>query len=199
MANVLSLYEQAIGELRSLMEDARRRGDRECSTAALATATRDARPSVRTVGVVRLSTAGLAIFANADTGKGRQMLENPRASLCFHWPVLQYQVIVEGAVALLPEDEADALWLKQPREFSLGHWASDQTHAAEEPAQIRENVRVHRQRFDFERIPRPPAWRAFEIRPDRIDLWPTGWTHLRPRRRYLKTADGGWTLTRDNP
>lgn len=199
MVSKPSLYEQAIGELLGLMEEARRRGDLDYSTAALATASRDGRPSVRTVGVARTAVTGLVIFANAETGKGRQMLENPRAALCFHWPVLQHQAIVEGAVAVLPDDEADALWRKQPREFGLGHWASDQTHAAENPAQMRENVRTYRQRFDYERIPRPPAWRAYEIRPDRIDLWPTGWTRLRPRCRYLKGADGNWTLTSDNP
>lgn len=198
MADKDTVYKKAIAQLASLIEEARQRGDRDVSSAALATASADARPSVRTVDV-RISTSGLLLFANTETGKGQQMQHNPRAALCFHWPILQYQAIVEGPVALLSETESDAQWRSLPREYSLGHWASDQTQAEVEPAALKQNVQAHRQQFEWERVPRTPSWRAFEIRPDRIEFWPTGWQRLRARERYLMASDGSWAISKENP
>lgn len=199
MANQDPIYDKAIAQLTGLTEEARRRGDREVSSAALATASADARPSVRKVEIVRISTSGLVLFAHTETGKGQQMQSNPRAALCFHWPILQYQAIVEGAVALLSEAESDALWRNVPREYSLGHWASDQTQAEGHPELLKQNTQAYRKQFDWGSVPRVPSWRAFEIRPDRMDFWPTGWQRLRARERYLKLSDGSWALSKDNP
>ena len=198
MAEQDPIYSKAIAHLASLIEDARQRGDRETSSAALATAGVDARPSVRMVDV-RISASGLLIFANADSGKGQQMQKNPRAAVCFHWPVLQYQAIVEGLVTLLSEADSDAQWRSVPRDYTLGHWASDQTKAQDHPTALRQNMREYQQQFEWERVPRAPSWRAFEIGPERIEFWPTGWQRLLARQRYLKTPDGSWAVSSENP
>lgn len=199
MTGIDPVFETAISRLTNLITDARNRGADDANSAALATASADARPSVRTVGIVRVSASGLALFANTETGKGQQMQSNPRAALCFYWRVLQYEVIVEGEVVLLSEEESDAEWRKMPRDTSLGHWASDQTQADVEPGALKQNVQTYRKEFDWESVPRAPSWRAFEIRPDRITFWPTGWQRLRVRERYLKSADGSWAVSKDNP
>lgn len=192
-------YLKAIARLAALIEEARRRGDADAETAALATARPDARRSVRTVNILRVQASGLLLFANSETGKGRQMQTNPRAALCFYWRLLSYQAIVEGAVTMLSEAEADAYWSDLPRESSLGHWASDQTGQDLSPSELRRNMREFRQQFDWQSVPRAPAWRAFEIEPDRIDFWPTGWQRLRARECYSRSADGLWTESTDNP
>lgn len=199
MTDIDPIFEEAIGRLAHLIEEARNRGADEASSAALATASADARPSVRTVGIVRVSTSGLVLFANTETGKGQQMQSNPRAALCFYWRVLQYEVIVEGEVVLLSEAESDSEWRKLPRDTSLGHWASDQTQVDAETAALKQNVQTYRKEFDWNTVPRAPSWRAFEIRPDRLTFWPTGWQRLRVRERYLKSEDGSWAVSKDNP
>lgn len=193
------IYAKAIARLAGLVAEARIRGDQEASSAALATSSPDARPSVRTVQIVRIALSGMVVFANTETGKGHQMQRNPRAAVCFHWPSLSYQAIVEGSVELLPETESDELWSNLPRETSLGHWASDQAGIDAGPTLLKQNMQERRQQFDWQSVPRVPSWRAFEIRPDRIDFWPTGWQRLRARERYLKSPDGGWTASLDNP
>lgn len=192
-------YLKAIARLAALIKEARQRGDRDAETAALATASLDARPSVRTVNIVSVQASGLVLFVNAQTGKGQQMQKNPRAGLCFYWPVLSYQAIVEGDVSLLSEIAADTYWRSLPRESTLGHWASDQTGQDLSPSQIKRNVHEYRQQFDWQSVPRVPAWRAFEIKPDRFDFWPTGWQRLLARERYERSATGCWTETAVNP
>lgn len=193
------IYTAAITRILQLMDEARARGDHDVQSAALATATLDGRPSIRTVSVVRIGASGLLFFANTQTGKGRQMLSNPRVALCFHWLRLQYQVLLEGPVAMLCEAESDAQWRKVPRDYSLGHWASDQTRTDAVPAQLHQNVREYRDQFDWQSVPRPPSWRAFEVAPDRIELWPSSWKRLRARERHVKSADGHWISSSANP
>ena len=191
------LYRAAVAELLRLMEEATARGERDVSSAALATSTLDGRPSVRTISVVSVREAGIAFFANAQTGKGRQLSVNPRAALCFHWPLLQYQVTIEGTVAQLDDAQSDALWRVTPREVGIGRWASGGTQAAgrEDVAERKQTIR---RQFEDERIPRAPGWVGYEVRPDRIEIWPTGWQRLRARERYLRLEDGSWKRAQES-
>ena len=66
------------------------------NAAALATSTANGEPSVRMVLVKRVDERGFCFFTNAESPKGRQLAENPRAALCFHWKTLRRQVRVDG-------------------------------------------------------------------------------------------------------
>ena len=193
------LFVTAIEKFRRLADEAERRGEPESLSAALATCSADARPSVRTITVARITDSGLAFFVNTSTGKGRQLQANPRAAMCFHWPLLQHQVIVEGDVAPLDEATADALWRAMPRDFGVGHWTSDQTRAADTSATVKKRAGEFRRRFEGDRVPRNPEWKAFEIRPDRMDFWPTGWQRLRARECYSRQEDGTWARSEESP
>ena len=65
-------------------------------TVALATATRDGRPSVRMVFYRGLREGGLSFFTNYESRKGLELDANPFAAMVFHWPHLGKQVRVEG-------------------------------------------------------------------------------------------------------
>lgn len=64
---------------------------------ALATTTPDGRPSVRMVLLKGFDADGFVFYTNLESRKGRELLENPNAALCFHWKSLRRQVRVEGA------------------------------------------------------------------------------------------------------
>lgn len=191
------VYDKALGELLRLFDEARRRGA-DAGAAALATATPDGQPSVRTISIARIAASGLAFFVDTRSGKGRQLQANPRAAVCFNWTALHYQAIVEGGVAMLGEAESAQLWRSVPRDYALGHWASpaDGSQTTREDLQV--SAAGYRQQFDAGRVPLPPSWRAFEIRPSRIALWPSGWQKISPRREFQVQA-GAWIESRINP
>ena len=64
---------------------------------ALATATRDGRPSVRTVLLKGVDERGFVFYTNYDSRKAREMADTGRASLLFYWRSLERQVRIEGA------------------------------------------------------------------------------------------------------
>ena len=193
------LYPQALERLQRLIDEAAARGVVAPHAAALATADRQARPSVRTVYVVALEEAGLLFFANRESGKGQQLRDNPQAALCFYWPALQEQVQVEGRAIEQSDETCDQYWRKCSRMLQLGAWASDQGQPAQENPRVHQQARQLEQAAGFEAIPRPATWCAFRVQPSRIEFWPTGWQRLRERLRYQKDGDGQWSRVMLNP
>src|SRR5207247_9284715 len=79
---------------------------------ALATATKDGRPSVRMLLLKSFDERGFVFFSGYGSRKGRELAENPRGALLFHWP--GRQVRIEGPVEPVSEAESDAYWQSRP-------------------------------------------------------------------------------------
>ena len=93
----------------------------------LATATRDGIPSVRAVLLKGADASGFVFYTNLQSRKSDELYANPRAALCLYWKSLARQIRVEGTVAPVSEDEADAYFASRARDSQIGAWASDQS------------------------------------------------------------------------
>jgi pyridoxamine 5'-phosphate oxidase len=199
MSTTEKLLHQAMDEIKALIQEAERRDIPDANGASLATADSSGKPSVRIVYVQQVDPDGLVFFANIQSGKGQQIQQNPHVAICFFWPALQRQVIVEGPVNILPEAESDVYWRKRPRESQLAAWASEQSEPLSGKGDLGEKLAHYKKEFNFESAPRPPNWRAFCVQPARLEFWRTGWHQLRARTKYEKNADGEWTTEIENP
>src|SRR3954467_8153175 len=99
----------------------------EPNAATLATATRDGRPSARTVLLKGLDGRGFVFYSNYDSRKGRELEANPRATLVFPWIAFERQVIVEGTTTKVAREESEAYFHSRPQASQLGAWASAQS------------------------------------------------------------------------
>ena len=52
----------------------------------------DGQPSIRVVLLKSYDRDGFVFYTNFEGRKGRELLANPKAALCFHWPHLEIQV-----------------------------------------------------------------------------------------------------------
>jgi pyridoxamine 5'-phosphate oxidase len=165
---------------------------------ALATASADGRPSVRMVLLRGVDEAGFVFFTNFDSRKGRELDDNPRAALCFHWPALDEQIRVEGAVERVPDDEADVYFASRPRGSQLGAWASNQSAPLASRETLEQQYRDVEERFRDRDVTRPPFWGGYRLIPDAVEFW-----YGRPDRlhdRVLYTREGeGWKIQRLYP
>jgi len=94
---------------------------------AVATATPDGRPSVRTVLLKGVDERGFVFYTNKESRKGEELSLNPNAALLFHWKSLQRQIRIEGTVEPVTDAEADAYYSSRARISRLGAWASLQS------------------------------------------------------------------------
>ena len=70
------------------MEEAKNTELNDPNALALATADKNAIPSVRMVLLKDFNKEGFVFYTNLESQKGNELKENPKASMCFHWKSL---------------------------------------------------------------------------------------------------------------
>ncbi|MBC6440109.1 MAG: pyridoxamine 5'-phosphate oxidase [Rhodospirillales bacterium] len=170
-------------------------GLQEPTAVALATADSDGQPSLRMVLLKGFGPDGFVFYTNCESRKGRELLANPKAALCFHWMPLERQVRVQGRVEQVSDGEADAYFASRARASQIGAWASRQSRPMATPRELEKNVARMALRFNLGSVPRPPCWSGFRIVPHLIEFW-TG-KPFRLHERIVFSRDGARDGTRD--
>ncbi len=165
---------------------------------ALASATAEGRPSLRFVLLKEVDARGFTFYTNLGSRKARELGENPRAALAFHWSSTGEQVRVEGSVERVSADEADAYFATRPRGSQLGAWASQQSAPIDSREVLERAVAQLEREYEGRSIPRPDFWGGFRIVPSEIEFWHDRSDRLHDRFLYTRTPTG-WTLTRLSP
>ena len=141
-------------------------------TMTLATATQDGIPSLRAVLLKGADERGFVFYTNLESRKAAELLGNRHAALCFHWKSLARQVRVEGRVAPVSDEEADAYFATRQRDSQIGAWASDQSRPlASRTALEARFAEFARQYAEHPVVPRPASWSGFRVIPRRIEFW----------------------------
>lgn len=152
-------------------EDAREAGIVLPDAVALSTADADGKPSGRMVLLKGFDERGFRFFTNFGSRKSRELDENPRAALTFHWAILERQVRIEGTVHRLPEDESDAYFQTRARGSQIGAWASRQSEPLGSREELKAAAKEAEERFAGGRVPLPPFWGGYRLVAQRIEFW----------------------------
>jgi pyridoxamine 5'-phosphate oxidase len=176
------------------MKDAEAAELNDPNAVALATASRDGMPSVRMVLMKRVDEGGFAFYTNAESQKGVELAENPRAAMCFHWKSLRRQVRISGTVVELPAEDADDYFHSRSRLSQLGAAASAQSRVLESRDVLEARVRLLETVFPGE-IPRPDYWKGYVLRPESIEFWKDSAGRLHDRFLFVRLEDG-WRMDR---
>lgn len=162
---------------------------------AVATADSAGRPSVRMVLLKQVDHRGFVFYTNFESRKGRELAENNRAALLFHWKSLQRQVRVEGPAVPVSDEEADAYFATRDRGAQVGAWASEQSRVMQGRLDLEKRVATFGARFGFGKVPRPPHWSGYRVVPETIEFWSEGRFRLHEREVYSKEGDS-WRIDR---
>lgn len=164
----------------------------------LATAAKDGQPSARVVLLKSFDERGFVFYTNYQSRKGRDLTENPRASLLFYWSQLWRQVRIEGLVEKISGAESEEYFQSRPVGSKLGAWASNQSEVVASRAVLEDRFAESQERFG-EDVPTPEHWGGYRLRPNSIEFWQGRDNRLHDRLRYRLQDDGSWAIDRLAP
>lgn len=176
-------------------EEAKASEPNDPNAMALATATPEGAPSVRMVLLKGHGPDGFTFYTNSQSRKGGEIRANMQAALLFHWKSLRRQIRIEGPLAEVSSEMADAYFHSRPFVSQVGSAASDQSRPLDSRATYVKRVE------DLEEackaageVPRPPHWTGFTLSPERIEFWRDRPNRLHDRRLFSR-SEGGWNST----
>jgi pyridoxamine 5'-phosphate oxidase len=163
--------------------------DEEQVPVIVATASADGRPSARAVVLEHVDARGFVFWSSAESPKGRQLAQNPRAALVFLWDGRQARI--EGHVEPVSAEENERHWAEREGKRQLAAFRqSEPTGSRDELLELLAAVP--------EEPRRPAFWIGYRVVPELFDFWLVDPDFVHDRFRYLP-ADGGWRRTRLQP
>ena len=197
-----SLLEEAVAEtpfkqFAVWFNEALKAGVPEANAMTLATATASGRPSARIVLLKGFDADGFVFFTNYTSRKGRELAQNPFASLLFFWPALERQIRLEGTIERIAAAESDEYFHSRPLGSRIGAWVSPQSQPITK-GELEARTVAMTESLGHE-PPRPEYWGGYRLSPDRFEFWQGRPSRLHDRLVYEKDAQGQWLQLRLAP
>ena len=164
----------------------------------LATSTKEGVPSARVVLLKDFDEQGFVFYTNYLSQKGKELDENPIASLSFYWPELARQVRITGAAARISRSESEAYFHTRPINSQLGAWASNQSDVIDGREVLEQRMAELLKKYDGKNIPLPPYWGGYRVTPIVFEFWQSRASRLHDRLRY-RLVEGKWVIERLAP
>ncbi len=160
-----------------------------------------ARPSCRMVLVKEIRQKSsqppeLVFFTNYESGKGRDLSQNPHAALLFYWPALGRQIRAQGRARKISRQRSAAYWRSRSRGSQLSQTVSRQSASAAGRPALEDLWRRAEAQFRGREIPCPPHWGGYSLSAQKIEFWTDRPRRLHDRFLFEKKPRGGWSCRR---
>ena len=171
----------------------------EPNAMTLATASIDGLPSARIVLLKGFHKNGFVFYTNYESYKARQLEENPKACLVFHWKELERQVRIMGVVSKVSAQESDEYYDSRPVGSRIGAWVSPQSQLIPGREWLEKEFEKKTEEFRNDEVPRPPHWGGYVVKPVIIEFWQGRFSRLHDRIQYTLEKEGDWKIERLAP
>jgi pyridoxamine 5'-phosphate oxidase len=187
-----------LARLARWIEDARAAGQPEHDAVTLATVDAAGQPTARIVSLRRVEDDALIFTTAMWTRKARDLRENPRVALLFHWPAVGRQVHVGGRAETAERALAEELFQRRDRPHQLQSMVSRQGEPIPDLADLKRRLALVRSEVGDDPVPCPDDWAAIRVRPAYVEYWSAAPDALHDR-IVLERSGEGWRELRLAP
>ena len=160
---------------------------------ALGTASKSGIPSVRMVLLKGFDKNGFVFYTNLNSQKGKELKENPNATMCFHWKSLLRQIRITGSLRLVDDSTADEYYNTRAYESRIGAWASKQSSVLKSREELLSTLDNFKKKYnDKDKVPRPEHWSGWILKPTSIEFWLDGNNRIHERLKYSFNEKNTW-------
>lgn len=170
----------------------------EPTAMSVATVDSTGKPSCRIVLLKEVNDEGFVFFTNYKSHKGRAIEHNPAVALTFFWAELERQVRVQGVAYKLDEKKSDEYFASRPYTSRVGAWASHQSEPLASKEALLAKAALIAAKHPL-KVPRPPHWGGYLVRPEIIEFWQGRPSRLHDRICYSLHENGAWEKVRLSP
>jgi pyridoxamine 5'-phosphate oxidase len=171
----------------------------EVNAMTLATASSDGVPAARIVLLKDFGKSGFTFFTNYNSGKGRQLSENPKACLVFFWKELERQIRITGIVEKISEEDSTTYFNSRPFDSQIGSRVSPQSQVIESREWLDNKFKQLKKDTASKSIQRPANWGGYLVKPQMIEFWQGRPGRLHDRLLYTLQDKGHWKMERLAP
>lgn len=171
----------------------------EVNAMTLATAGRNGTADARTVLLKAYDDKGFVFFTNYNSAKSEQLSQNPNCCLLFFWKELERQVRINGVAKKISLKESIEYFESRPDGSKIGAWASPQSMVIAGKTFLKDTFDYYIERFKHGKIPKPPHWGGYRVKPIRIEFWQGRPNRMHDRILYTETSKGKWKTERLAP
>jgi len=169
----------------------------EPNAMTIATATKNGIPSARMVLLKEFDETGFTFFTNYGSRKGKELLENPFASLLFWWREFERQVRIEGKIVKISRKESEEYFNLRPLKSRYGALASNQSEVVESREVLEKRFADLEKQFGDNPLT-PENWGGYKLIPNKFEFWQGRRDRLHDRIVYEKDKDD-WKIYRLQP
>jgi pyridoxamine 5'-phosphate oxidase len=169
----------------------------EPNAMTIATATKNGIPSARMVLLKGFDETGFTFFTNYESRKGKELLENPFASLLFWWREFERQVRIEGKIEKISRKESEEYFNLRPLKSRYGALSSRQSEVVENRVVLEKRFAELEIQFG-EKPPTPENWGGYKLVPNQFEFWQGRRDRLHDRICY-EMVNNDWKIYRLQP
>ena len=171
----------------------------ELNAMTLSTIDKEGMPDARTVLLKANDETGFVFFTNYNSSKSVQLDHNNKCCLLFFWKELERQVRIHGMAEKISAKESLDYFDSRPEGSKIGAWASPQSMVVAGKAWLKETFDYYTERFKNGKIPRPPHWGGYRVKPVAIEFWQGRPSRMHDRILYTAAPAGEWKKERLAP
>ena len=165
----------------------------------LATVSAEGVPSARVVLLKHYDQKGFQFFTNYESNKGKDLKQNPRASLLFYWSLFDRQIRIQGSVEKMSRAASVSYFESRPIDSQISAAISAQSHQVPNREALEKKFAACRQAInEGKTLETPHTWGGYCLKPTQFEFWQGRENRLHDRLAYSQ-QDGKWKITRLAP